>query len=130
MAAGHTHSEVVSILEGRFDYLSARNVLSEALGKAALEQKDAYSEQELQAVASALATMAGQMDHVVARLTGDAPAPEAAPANGGDDGAKAAAEAGDGAKAEAAGDAGDAGDAAGNAKASGDDGGKKKKKKK
>lgn len=89
MAAGRTRKEVVSILEARFDYQSARSILVDALKLAGVESKDSFDDAELTALAGALAQLATATEGVAERLAAapepeppaaKAPAPEPPPA--------------------------------------------------
>ncbi len=69
MAGGRTHADVLAILETRFDYLSARNVLSDALKISGVEQQASYEAADLETVAGALVTLATEVEGVAERLT-------------------------------------------------------------
>ena len=75
---------LVSSVEERYDYLSARSVAREALSLAGLDQSDKYSAGDLQKFADALSSLGhGHLDKIWGKLgvapTGQA-APEPAPA--------------------------------------------------
>jgi len=79
MAGGRTHTDVLAIFETRFDYLSARNVLADALKVAGVEQKDSYEVADLEALLGALSGLATATEGLAERLLAadEAPAEEA-----------------------------------------------------
>ena len=62
MSNGYQH--IVTSLETRYDYQSARTLAGDALKTAGLEQADAYKPAELQKIANALGAGGGNMDSV------------------------------------------------------------------
>ena len=62
MSNGYQH--IVTSLETRYDYQSARTLAGDALKSAGLEQADAYKPAELQKIADAIGTGGGNMDSV------------------------------------------------------------------
>ena len=77
MAAGCKHKEIVGIFELRFDYQSARTMLSEALREAGLEAASSYEAAEISAIATSLARLSPDATGVVDALGAiDTPAPE------------------------------------------------------
>ncbi len=99
---------VISILEGRYDYHSARAVLKQSTDTAGLEAKGPFDGPAVKKIADAVSRSGTRVDDVVAALR------EAAPAAGAKKGAKKAAPA----PAEAAPAQGDADDSAGGGKKS------------
>ena len=81
MAGGRTHADVLAIFETRFDYLSARNVLADALKLSGVEPKDSYEVADLEAVIGALSGLATATEGLAERLlAADEPPAEEPPA--------------------------------------------------
>ena len=69
MAAGCKHKEIVAFFELRFDYQSARTMLSEALRDAGLEAAASYASDEVSAIAASLARLSPDASRVVEALS-------------------------------------------------------------
>ena len=76
------YNTLVSGLEARFDYQSARTMAKEAVAAAGLKEQAKYAPAELQSIVDALSGMGADMDRVwsaVGVSPSGAPAPAAAP---------------------------------------------------
>jgi hypothetical protein len=74
---------VVKLLEGRYDFQSARNVLAHALKEAGVEDKSEYSSEELDSLCGEIEKFATHVSELVEKLNAlgkggaDKPAPKA-----------------------------------------------------
>lgn len=75
-----TRTAIVDALERRYDYYSARNIFKEVLARAAVDDKDDYSEKEVVLFTDTLKSFGDRLDVVLGALTdlsGPAPAVKA-----------------------------------------------------
>ena len=85
-----SRTEILSILQTRYDHFSAHNVWSEVLEVTKLESKAKYEPAEVKKTANALVRLGNRIERVVDRIKAldsprsatkaEAPEPEAAPA--------------------------------------------------
>jgi hypothetical protein len=64
----HGFNSILNALQARFDYYSARVQAREALARVGLDERDAYSEGELQRIVDALAATSKSLDKVWLKL--------------------------------------------------------------
>jgi hypothetical protein len=64
----HGYNNILNALQLRFDYYSARVQAREALGRAGLDERDAYADEEVQRIVDALAAGNRNLDKVWAKL--------------------------------------------------------------
>ncbi len=84
-----THENLLAVMESRFDFSSARAILSEALTRARVAGRKDFGADDLRAVAAVLPLLAARTEAIVAKLgeladgmgrSGKAPKPAAEPA--------------------------------------------------
>lgn len=63
-----SHEKILGILEGRYDYYSARVVLRDALETARLEEKKSYLPEEVVKIADAISKVGDRVEVVIQRL--------------------------------------------------------------
>lgn len=80
MATGRTHKEIVSIFELRFDYQSARIMVSEALDVAGIDPAKEYDGGQVDALATAIGRLSSDAGRVVDALAAEPAARPEAPA--------------------------------------------------